>query len=651
MKRYIPALLIIFFMFIPGNVFSQQKASKTDSLTRRLEILNKNDTTRLQILRELARNEQSTEHGVEWAKELIKEAEQFNNIEQCVFGYYYILIYYYNYQDLDKVNYYADIIIPLAEKGKVWLVYFDVLKIRIYCNYIKGDYELGIHNAQFMLKKAERINSKESRQGEIQAYICLGMAYVGTERYDEGIEALTKAYHKIEDKKTVNFIDAVTMLISCYYFKGDFDAVYRYVGICKEGIDNIKDHPIYGATVNNYYALMDIYYGYYYLNKNQPEVALLYLLKAEQELKNNGFILYKTLFHDAMGKYYDLKRDYKNALASYDSCLAINKEVVPREYYKRLTDKANVLMKMGNTEQALPLFRDAIYGKDSLTQKVSERQLAQYREIYKLNQHEIKQEKLSNDRNIILAIFIIIISFILLSFIIHSALVRNRLKDAEMQMKEATILASEANDIKERFLSNLSYTIRTPLNSVVGFSQLITDGADINKDLYKEYGMIIQKSSKELMTLVNNVLDLSRLEAGMMKFDLQEYAINQLLNDIDYIIRKEYNDISLSINSEITEDLITTDYKRFIQTIISILTIPSNNGAKNNIILSVTKDNSMLIFTINGTSLAIQDTNTQEIIIQNEINRLFIEYFGGNYVINPDQKAKDIIVFTYPISK
>lgn len=91
-------------------------------------------------------------------------------------------------------------------------------------------------------------------------------------------------------------------------------------------------------------------------------------------------------------------------------------------------------------------------------------------------------------------------------------------KDIRKETHKATRQTEEANEMKNRFLSNMSHAIRVPLNGVLGFSQIIANEAEIDDQTRKEYAEIIQQNTDQLMRLVNNVLDLSRLEAGMMKF-------------------------------------------------------------------------------------------------------------------------------------
>ena len=71
-------------------------------------------------------------------------------------------------------------------------------------------------------------------------------------------------------------------------------------------------------------------------------------------------------------------------------------------------------------------------------------------------------------------------------------------------MKRLTAIAEEANEIKSRFLANMSYNIRIPLNNVVGFSQLITDDTGLSEEEKREYSGIIQNNAAELIQLVNH---------------------------------------------------------------------------------------------------------------------------------------------------
>lgn len=83
----------------------------------------------------------------------------------------------------------------------------------------------------------------------------------------------------------------------------------------------------------------------------------------------------------------------------------------------------------------------------------------------------------------------------------------------------------------------MSYNIRIPLNNVVGFSQLLSTDNELDEEERKEYSGIIQTNSGELIQLVNDVLDLSRLEANMMKFQLQDCNVKEWCNELGCLIQ------------------------------------------------------------------------------------------------------------------
>ena len=104
---------------------------------------------------------------------------------------------------------------------------------------------------------------------------------------------------------------------------------------------------------------------------------------------------------------------------------------------------------------------------------------------------------------------------------------------ANLVLQDALVNAQNANSAKRDFLSRMSHEIRTPLNAVVGFSNLLARGdADISKEEAEEYAALISKNCDYLLTLVSDILDLSRFEAGSMEFCFTNQPLGQILSDI-----------------------------------------------------------------------------------------------------------------------
>ena len=104
--------------------------------------------------------------------------------------------------------------------------------------------------------------------------------------------------------------------------------------------------------------------------------------------------------------------------------------------------------------------------------------------------------------------------------------------------EQAFRIAEEANRAKSSFLSNMSHDIRTPMNAIVGFSSLLARDAE-NPDKVREYTKKITASSQHLLGLINDVLDISKIEAGKTALNLTDESMVELIENIDSIIRPQ----------------------------------------------------------------------------------------------------------------
>jgi signal transduction histidine kinase len=103
-------------------------------------------------------------------------------------------------------------------------------------------------------------------------------------------------------------------------------------------------------------------------------------------------------------------------------------------------------------------------------------------------------------------------------------------KESEIALTEARDKAEEMDKLKSTFLANMSHEIRTPLNAIIGFSDLIVKGG--NEEDINTFSSIIHENSDLLLQLINDILDLSKMESGMMEFKSTDVDINQLCSDI-----------------------------------------------------------------------------------------------------------------------
>ena len=140
-------------------------------------------------------------------------------------------------------------------------------------------------------------------------------------------------------------------------------------------------------------------------------------------------------------------------------------------------------------------------------------------------------------------------------------------------LADALIAAENANKAKTAFLNSVSHDIRTPMNAIVGFTALATSHID-QKDLVQDYLSKITVSSQHLLSLINDVLDMSRIESGKMTLDESPVHLPDLIHDLRTIIHANVNAKQLNLNIDtqdvVNEDIIT-DKLRLNQVFLNIL--------------------------------------------------------------------------------
>ena len=156
----------------------------------------------------------------------------------------------------------------------------------------------------------------------------------------------------------------------------------------------------------------------------------------------------------------------------------------------------------------------------------------------------------------------------------------SKLKESHKELETALLRAESANSAKTTFLNNMSHDIRTPMNAIIGFTSLAASHVD-NKAKVKEYLSKISTSSEHLLSLINDILDMSRIESGKVKIDENPLNLPELLHDIRTIVQPNIASKQLDFlidTVDVKDENIIADKLRLTQILLNIL----SNGIKFN---------------------------------------------------------------------
>lgn len=199
-------------------------------------------------------------------------------------------------------------------------------------------------------------------------------------------------------------------------------------------------------------------------------------------------------------------------------------------------------------------------------------------------------------------------------------------KKIEEELIIARDKAQQSDKLKSVFLANMSHEIRTPLNAIVGFSNLLVDGdMAFKKEEVKEFLSLINLNCEQLLALISDILDLSKIESNTMVFNITEQPLTPLLQNI--LRAQQINvpqEVELLLDLPSTDTIIITDPLRLKQVINNLINNAIKFTSKGAITLGYRQNNDQV-------SIFVKDTGTG--IDEDKINRIFERFYkGDNFV-------------------
>ena len=263
--------------------------------------------------------------------------------------------------------------------------------------------------------------------------------------------------------------------------------------------------------------------------------------------------------------------------------------------------------------------------------------------------------------------FLIACFLIAIYYIIRINHLKHNLEVSGEELLVAKEKAEESNRLKTAFLANMSHEIRTPLNAIVGFSSVLVSD-DSSPAEKAQYCDIIQKNSDLLLHLINDILDISRMESGKIKFVWEECDVVELCQTA--LSTAEYGRKTSALflfETPVASLVIKTDAQRLKQVLINLLSNAAKFTPSGSIKLAIAidKQHQQLELSVSDTGCGIPSDKSDRVFERFEklneysqgtglglaISRLIIENLGGKIWVDKDYTEGARFVFTHPLTK
>lgn len=242
-------------------------------------------------------------------------------------------------------------------------------------------------------------------------------------------------------------------------------------------------------------------------------------------------------------------------------------------------------------------------------------------------------------------------------------------KKLTLELTLAEEKAEESDHLKSAFLANISHEIRTPMNGILGFAELLKI-PKLSPDAQKRYIHIIEQSGNRMLNIINDIVDISKIEAGQMVIHIQETNVNQLLNDLLTCFTPEAKSkgLRLSFSTALTDEKsnIQTDHDKLTQILTNLIKNALKFTKSGTINFGYTKNGEILEFYVKDTGVGISKDQAEMIFerfrqgsvafnreyegagLGLSISKAFVQMLGGKIWVNSVLGKGSVFSFQIP---
>lgn len=468
----------------------------------------------------------------------------------------------------EKAEYYSKQGLELSEKLNFKLGIARGYVISTNALLVKGDLENGLKQAQLTLQKCKEA---EFLQGEGHAYKFMGMVYMHQKNLEEArkyFEQALATYRRLNKEPLIGH-QLIDIGMLCYQ-KEAYDSALLYLNEAKK-MDFGHTRLMTLAAINNNIGLI------HKANGNLDEAIDIYheSLKIRREVKDQ---MGEIISLENLGNAYCEKENYTLAEKYLLEALQLADElhlIIDRVYLNK--DLVELEKSRGNYEKALTYYENYSIFNDSLLNETKNKQITEWQTQYETEKKEKEIASLQLDNQSksfwqkIFGIGLFLVALLAISIFLFFRY-RNKVNRKLLQAEQnQTRQLQEVDRMKSRFFTNISHEFRTPLTLILGPLDALQ--LEVQGDTAKKQLQVIQRSAQRLLKLINQMLNLSKLEAGKLELKASPQNIVPYLRGLVFSFHSLAEKKKILLNFESTEDeiLVFLDAEKIEQIITNLL--------------------------------------------------------------------------------
>ena len=562
---------------------------------------------------------------------------------------------YLTREECDSLN--ADGLLSQLDESQRYYTYFELERILIKSSLFRGEIRMAIAQSDQMYSKARALAYPF---GNALALNAMGEVYSYTGRLREAGAAYEESLRLLDgmDGEDVHIRMLLVELI-------DYNLRIRNVNGASRYLARLNLYPEDRLSPLEL-AMRHISNASCQLFKGDLKAASHCLVQIGQlETQLIPEIRQYLLIIDA--RYLVATGEHEAALTAYNDFLQTEYARINHNIYKQaLPEKADLLVKMGNKEEAYGQYGKVFSYIKTSFEKNYPKEIDRLCTRFQADQLAYQNER---DRIVSMRFYLagIIVSVLFLIFLLVLGWKKIfRLKRSQIRQEAMKEKAVQAIQRKNMFLSNMSHEVRTPLNAIVGFSAVLTDEDEsFDDESRREFSEIIKVNSFQLLKLINDILDFSDFENDNITFNIRTHDAVKLCNEVvETVMASRKLEVEMRFDTDLSVLMLDTDDARLRQVLINLLVNAAKFTEQGSIVLELKMaDADTALFSVTDTGCGIPPEKQHLIFERFEklndfvqgsglglsICQLIVKYMNGKLWVDSGYTRGARFCFTHPL--